>query len=471
MEFNSFSFALFIIPTLLIYGFLTHKRQNLFLLIASYYFYGSWDWRFLGLILASTLVDYYCGTQIGKQPERKKRFLYLSLFFNLGTLGLFKYCNFFIDSLLCSFEAIGVNLSIPFVEIILPVGISFYTFQTLSYTIDVYRGDTPPCKSFLDFALYVSFFPQLVAGPIEKSHHFLPQIIKKRTPTLEGFYEGTWLIFWGLYKKVFIADNCAKIVERIYHSGPLEDQTGFNLLIGAYAFTWQIYCDFSGYSDIARGLSKIMGFDLILNFKQPLLSHNVQDFWRKWHISLSEWFRDYLYYPLGGSKCPKFDCCRNVFIVFVISGVWHGAHIKYLLWGALHGIALVGLISTEGFFKKLQSLVPKGLYKFLSILVTFHFVAITFAIWQTQDFNEFLIVIQKIFTDFTTTSKSFMFLGKVFGFIALLLTIQIWQRVKKDSFVIAKSPIALRLLIYAIMLFCIMRFGIFQGSQFIYFQF
>ena len=284
---------------------LGHRAQNRFLLAASYVFYGSWDWRFLSLIFLSTVVDYACALQMKKGVEsRKKMALWVSLAVNLGLLGVFKYTGFFLESFADLMGNLGVTLHLPTWEIILPVGISFYTFQTLSYTIDVYRGDTEPTRDFLDFALYVSFFPQLVAGPIEKSHRFLPQIQLPRTFTREGFQTGCYLILWGLFKKVVVADRCGMVVDEVFHEGN-ESLTALDYVVGAYAFSWQIYCDFSGYTDIARGVGRIMGFDLMLNFRMPYFARNLSDFWRRWHISLSTWFKEYLYIPLGGIAYPK----------------------------------------------------------------------------------------------------------------------------------------------------------------------
>ena len=298
MLFNSFDFLLFFIPVLLLQWLLPHKPRNLFLLTASYFFYACWDWRFLSLILLSTVVDFYCGQAIADSSDNRRRKLLVSIsvVVNLTILGFFKYFNFFIDSAHEALASLGFSPATWHLDIILPVGISFYTFQTLSYSIDVYRGEVKPARKIADFALFVAFFPQLVAGPIERAKNLLPQMLKKPVFSLDQFYEGCWLVFWGLFKKVVIADNLAVIVDRAFNDPSL---TNGELLIALYAFAFQIYCDFSGYTDIARGIAKMMGYELMLNFRLPYFAKNSSEFWHRWHISLSTWLRDYLYIPLG----------------------------------------------------------------------------------------------------------------------------------------------------------------------------
>ena len=470
MLFNSFQFALFIVPVLAIYPFLDRRGQNRFLLVASYVFYGSWDWRFLSLILASTVVDYFCGLRLAApDTQHRRRYLVGSLVFNLGLLGVFKYFNFFMESLQGLVGQMGLTVSPLALEITLPVGISFYTFQTLSYTIDVYQRKVEPTRSFFDFALYVAFFPQLVAGPIEKARRFLPQVLAPRTQTRDGFYSGCYLIFWGLFKKVFVADNCAHIVEQVFRVDA--DPTGFTYLIGAYAFSWQIYCDFSGYSDIARGLARLMGFELMLNFNMPYFSPNLADFWRRWHISLSTWFKEYLYIPLGGNRVSRGRLVFNVMTVFVVSGLWHGAATNFIVWGALHGIGLVALILGASWLSRLASRVPGRVWRVLAVVFTFHYVALSFAIWQTETSLAWVDLMYRVFFDFGFETRSLGLLGKLAGYVALPFLIQWIQRRREDPMVVLGWSVPVRAGFYAVCLFCMLRFGVFDGAEFIYFQF
>ncbi len=344
MLFNSFIFLVFLCVVLTTY-YLARTRvlQNRFLLVASYFFYGWWDYRFLTLLLFSTTVDYFVARAIprSENPERKKLLLSLSLTSNLGCLGFFKYFGFFIDSAEQALGAIGFGADFPTLHIILPVGISFYTFQTLSYTIDVYRGQLKPTDNFLDLALYVSFFPQLVAGPIERATHFLPQILSPRKFDIDQIVGGIFLIVIGFFKKLVIADRMSKIVDPAFSGIALPDD-GISNWLFIYAFAFQVYGDFSGYSDIARGTAKLMGFELSINFKAPYLSSNPSEFWRHWHISLSTWLRDYLYIPLGGNKGSGVATHRNLMLTMLLGGLWHGAGWAFVLWGAYQGTLLSG---------------------------------------------------------------------------------------------------------------------------------
>ena len=342
MIFNSVDFILFFPVVYLLYIGFSHKKQNILLLIASYFFYGYWDYRFLSLLVLSTIIDYYASLGIEANrdnPTKKKYFLYISIFSNLGILGFFKYFNFFVKSAVSAFGAFGINMHEPTLNIILPLGISFYTFQTMSYTIDVYRGDLKPARNFLDFALFVTYFPQLVAGPIERATNLLPQITNERKITFENLKQGAFLVLFGFFKKVYIADNMATIVDPFFLSGDsLVTRTGAEAFLGATAFVFQIYGDFSGYSDIARGISKFLGIELIRNFNHPLFSQNINDFWRRWHISFMNWLRDYVYVPLGGKNDSEFRQHINSLIVFLLSGLWHGANWTFVLWGFFWGV-------------------------------------------------------------------------------------------------------------------------------------
>lgn len=347
MFFNSFDFALFLPIVFVLYWFATQrnlKAQNFLIVVASYVFYGWWDWRFLSLIIFSTLVDYTIGNLLSSEEKDGKRKLYLwiSILVNLGFLGFFKYYNFFVESFVSAFTFFGNDIEVTTLKIILPVGISFYTFQTLSYTIDVYRKQLQPTKDFTAFTAFVCFFPQLVAGPIERASNLLPQFYVKRHFDYNKAVDGLRQILWGLFKKIVIADNCATYANIIFNNS--EEYSGSTLFVGALFFTFQIYGDFSGYSDMAIGVSRMFGFDLKQNFAFPYFSRDIAEFWRRWHISLSTWFRDYLYIPLGGSKGGTWMKIRNTFIIFIVSGFWHGANWTFIVWGFLNALYFLPLL-------------------------------------------------------------------------------------------------------------------------------
>ncbi len=339
MIFNSFEFAVFFPVVFAIYWMLRLRAQNIFLLLASYVFYGFWDWRFLSLILFSTVVDYIVAQKIyaSSDPGTRKRWVTLSLITNLGLLGVFKYFNFFLDSFVEVMAAVGMQANIPSLQIILPVGISFYTFQTLSYTIDVYRKDNKPVTNLTDFAVYVAYFPQLVAGPIERSTSLIPQISNARKFDINQVYSGMTLTLIGFFKKVFVADNLAPHVDAIFATS---DPGFWTVVAGGYLFAFQIYADFSGYTDIARGISRMLGIELRLNFQFPYASNSPQEFWRRWHMSLSTWLRDYLYISLGGNRQGPVRTYANLMTTMVLGGLWHGAAWNYVLWGFFQGSCL-----------------------------------------------------------------------------------------------------------------------------------
>lgn len=347
MAFNSLDFALFLPVVFALYWFVFNKnlrQQNLLVLVASYVFYGSWDYRFLVLLVFSTLVDYTVGLALGNAKGAKKRkiLLWVSLLSNFGLLGVFKYFNFFLDSFSGAFQFFGHELGNSSLIIVLPVGISFYTFQTLSYTIDVYRKKIEPINDLVAFGAFVSFFPQLVAGPIERASNLLPQFQKGREFEYSKAVDGMRQILWGLFKKIVIADNCAHIANAIFNDSA--NCSGSTILLGAFFFAFQIYGDFSGYSDIAIGISRLFGFDLMQNFAFPYFSRDIAEFWRRWHISLSTWFRDYLYIPLGGSRVSLGKKIRNIFLIFLVSGLWHGANWTFVIWGCLHALYFLPLM-------------------------------------------------------------------------------------------------------------------------------
>ena len=405
MLFNSVEFLLFLPIVFVLYWFVFDKKlkyQNLLILVSSYVFYGWWDYRFLSLILLSTIVDYFIGIGISNQTSLKNKriLLWCSVLFNLGILGFFKYYNFFVDSWIDLFSSFGYDIkSVWTLNIILPVGISFYTFQTMSYTIDIYKENLKPTKDFISFASFVSFFPQLVAGPIERASNLLPQILNKRVFKYEQGVQGLRLILWGMFKKVVIADSLAPMVNDIFDN--YQEFSGGTLLLGAIYFSFQIYCDFSGYSDIAIGTSKLFGFELMSNFKFPYFSRNIGEFWRRWHISLSTWFRDYLYIPLGGSQKGKWKSIRNVFIIFVVSGFWHGANWTFIIWGVYHAILFIPSFIVKNNRKFLNSVIAEktfipSLKEFLQAATTFLLVTIGWVFFRSDSVSDALVYLHKI---------------------------------------------------------------------------
>lgn len=380
MLFNSLDFAIFLPIVFILYWFVSNnnlKLQNFLIVFASYVFYGWWDWRFLSLLFFSSLVDYGVGLGLLKQenPTTRKLLLWASIVVNLGMLGFFKYYNFFADNFATAFTWLGHPITDNTLKIILPVGISFYTFQTLSYSIDVYRKKLEPTKDFISFLAFVSFFPQLVAGPIERATHLLPQFYTKRFFDYTKAVDGLRQILWGLFKKMIIADTCAEQANLIFNNST--DYSGSTLALGAVLFAFQIYCDFSGYSDIAIGTARLFGFDLMRNFAFPYFSRDIAEYWRRWHISLSTWFRDYVYIPLGGSKVGTFKKVRNVLIVFLLSGFWHGANWTFIMWGLLNAIYFLPslLLNTN---RKNMEVVAAG--KFLPSLSEFFNISLTFTL-------------------------------------------------------------------------------------------
>lgn len=469
MLFDSIEFAVFLAVVLLVYPLLKTRAQNLFLLLASYFFYGFWNWKFLSLIFVSTLLDFHCsqGIHDSTDPRKRKLLLTLSVVGNLGILGFFKYFNFFIENAEALMQAVGMGGSTWTLSVILPVGISFYTFQTMSYTIDVYRGKIAPTRNLLDFALYVSFFPQLVAGPIERAPNLLPQVSGDRRMTWPLFQEGAWLIFWGLYKKVFIADNLAGIVDPVYsdpagHSAPM-------VILATYAFAFQIYADFSGYTDIARGVAKLLGFDLMLNFKLPYFALNPSDFWRRWHISLSQWLRDYLYIPLGGGRATRSIVFRNLMITMALGGLWHGASWNFVLWGVFHGLLLVGYRMAGREHEKASS--PTGWRKLWAIFVMFQWTCLGWMLFRIENLTDLWVMLGNLFTQWTWGEDATLALEGLLGYTIVLLGVQLFQYLKDDLMVVTKLPVIARAALYILLYFSLTLGGAFDGRAFIYFQF
>lgn len=478
MLFNSFAFAIFFPIVFLLYWVLPFRAQNIMLLIASYVFYGYWDWRFLSLIAISTIVDYIAGIQIDKLHARldeksvwrKKIWLTTSICTNLGILGFFKYYNFFADSFVDVLATVGIGADPLYLNIILPVGISFYTFQTMSYTMDIYRGEMQPTRRFFDFALYVAFFPQLVAGPIERAKALLPRIIRKRSFNKAQFYEGLHLILLGLFKKVFVADNLAPYIDRVFRAA---DPTGFEILVGGWGFAIQVYCDFSGYSDIARGCAKCLGIELMVNFNHPYFAGNPVERWQRWHISLSSWLRDYLYIPLGGSRRGTIATYRNLALTMVLGGLWHGAAWNFVLWGAWEGLMLVVHRLTKPFLDAhayLRKGFPPIVSRFVRMFIMFQLVTVGLIIFRTHSIPHMWHLWGNVFTMKGAVEAALLLpLAKY----ALPLTIyEILQyAVSRDKWDgIARVSVWIRTAVYAVFVYLIAFHGA-AAQSFIYFQF
>lgn len=474
MLFNSIDFAYFLPIVLLLFWLLSKnlKAQNLVLLLASYVFYGWWDWRFLSLIALSSFADYIIGIQLHKAQTNRKYWLVLSLVINLGMLAFFKYADFFAQSFSDAFSLFGQHIELSRLNIILPVGISFYTFQTLSYTLDIYKRKLEPTKSLVSFLAFVSFFPQLVAGPIERASNLLPQFFQNKKIKSDLFVAGLQQMLWGFFKKMVIADNCAIIVDQIFNQAP--EYSGLTLFIGAIFFGFQIYGDFSGYSDIAIGTAKLFGFNLSQNFAFPYFSRDIAEFWRKWHISLSSWFKDYLYIPLGGSRATKAKTIRNIFIIFLVSGFWHGANWTFVFWGFAHALLFVPLFvlnKNRTFTQNNHNLSPINLWRMLS---TFVLVCLAWILFRAQNIEQAIFIYGKIFdfTSWTSPSLEDFNSAIIISMIVFLLVVE-WNNKKEKNPLknIDKLPNVVRWLFYSFLLFCISMFSPTQELPFIYFQF
>ncbi|WP_320814523.1 MBOAT family O-acyltransferase [Flavobacterium sp.] len=483
MLFNSIDFAIFLPIVFVLYWFVTQKNlklQNLLIVIASYVFYGWWDWRFLSLIIFSTLVDYIIGVLLSKEKSFSKRKMYLgiSIVVNLGFLGFFKYYNFFLDNFITAFSFFGQSISRSGLNIILPVGISFYTFQTLSYSIDVYRKKLEPTKDFIAFSAFVCFFPQLVAGPIERATNLLPQFYKKRQFEYEKAVDGMRQILWGLFKKVVIADNCAILVNTIFENQ--ESYSGSSLLIGAFLFSFQIYGDFSGYSDIAIGTSRLFGFNLMQNFAFPYFSRDIAEFWRRWHISLSTWFRDYLYFPLGGSRGTVFKTVINVFIIFLVSGFWHGANWTFIVWGFVNVLFIIPSVIFKTNRNNLEivaqnSILPKW-YEVLQIITTFVITALIWVFFRAKNLTEAFYYLSKIFSaslfQKPIINSNYITIKWLLILLLFLMTMEWLGRKGKHALesIIPNCNGYLRWLFYLMIILMLVYFGA-KEQSFIYFQF
>jgi alginate O-acetyltransferase complex protein AlgI len=478
MIFNSLDFAIFLPIVFFLYWFVTQKNlklQNCLIIIASYFFYGWWDWRFLALIFISTAVDYCVGLGLSrdKNPTYRKILLGTSIIVNLGLLGFFKYYNFFSDNFAAAFSFLGSEIKIRSLNVILPVGISFYTFQTLSYTIDVYRRKMEATKDFIAFSAFVSFFPQLVAGPIERATHLLPQFFSKRSFDYDNAVRGMRLILWGLFKKIVIADKCAEYVDLIF--GNSGDYSGSTLVIGAVLFAFQIYGDFSGYSDIAIGTSKLLGIDLMRNFAFPYFSRDIAEFWRRWHISLSSWFKDYVYIPLGGSRCASWRKISNIFIVFIVSGFWHGANWTFIIWGALHAFYFLPLSLLKRNRQNLDTVAGGKLLptarEFFGIAVTFGLTVFSWIFFRADSVSHAVGYISGIFSPSLFATPEIMPERTLF-FIGVLLLVEWLGREEYCPLTHPRIllPTPVRWAVYYSILISLFLWGGKQ-QQFIYFQF
>ena len=482
MLFNSLDFAVFLPIVFILYWFVTNhnlRLQNALIVVASYVFYGWWDWRFLSLIIFSTLVDYSIGRRLKNEENLKIRkiLLWTSIIVNLGFLGFFKYYNFFLDNFVAAFSFFGHEINANSLNIILPVGISFYTFQTLSYSIDVYKKKLEPTEDLIAFSAFVCFFPQLVAGPIERATNLLPQFYKQRTFEYDKAVDGMRQILWGLFKKVVIADNCAEYANLIFNN--YQDYNGSTLLLGAIFFTFQIYGDFSGYSDIAIGTSRLFGFNLMQNFATPYFSRDIAEFWRRWHISLSTWFRDYLYIPLGGSRGGTWMKVRNTFIIFLVSGFWHGANWTFIIWGGLNALYFIPLLFLNRNRTNL-GIVAEGrmVPKFKEILqmgTTFLLTVLAWIFFRAENISHAFSFYKGLF------NPSFfnvpLFTGRKSAlttiFLILVFTIIEWSG-RGNSYGIKSlnlQSFKRQFVIYILVLLSIFYFGSFSNNEFIYFQF
>jgi D-alanyl-lipoteichoic acid acyltransferase DltB (MBOAT superfamily) len=483
MLFNSLEFAIFLPIVFFLYWFCTAKNlklQNLLVTVSSYVFYGWWDWRFLSLIFLSTLEDYFVALKINNTTDERKRKIWLlvSIIVNIGFLGFFKYFNFFIDNFVTAISIFGIRPEVSSLNIILPVGISFYTFQTMSYTIDVYKRKLEPTRDFISFAAFVSFFPQLVAGPIERAANLLPQFYAKRTFDYEKAACGMRQILWGLFKKIVVADSCAAYVNYVFRDH--QNQTGLTLLFGAIFFAFQIYGDFSGYSDIAIGTGRLFGFNLMRNFNYPYFSRDIAEFWRRWHISLTTWFRDYVYFPLGGSRVSKWKVIRNTFIIFLASGFWHGANWTFVVWGAFHAVLFLPLI-LSGKNRKYTDTVAAGKYlpgikEIFQMGMTFLLVLAGWVFFRADSIGQAFEYLKGI------ADKSLFSLTLLYGkktaltntvFIASMLIVE-WIG-RNNQFGLEKIAAVrrkpCRWIIYLVIVLIILTFLKTEETPFIYFQF
>ena len=467
MLFNSIAFLLFFLLFYLLYTLFRGQTRNVWLLAGNYAFYATWDWRFLALILVTTVVDYGVGLGIAASasPIRRRTWMLFSLLVNLGILFTFKYFNFFSDNMIALMELVGFHPGERTIRILLPVGVSFYTFRSITYTVDIYRGQMQPTRNLLHYAVFVSFFPELIAGPIERARTFLPQIAGERHITYPMVREGSWLLLLGLFKKVVIADNMAVIADAVFNA-PGEYE-GFAVLLGVYAYTLQIYGDFSGYSDMARGLARLMGFDPMLNFRMPYFAANPQEFWRRWHISLSTWLRDYLYISMGGNKKGPFRTWLHLFMTMLLGGLWHGAAWNFVLWGAYHGFALIahrlwqerrGRLETSKHFS----------IRLFKILLTFHAVAFGWILFRVNTMSNFITLLQNLCSPVFSEANWILHMALLTW---PLFFLHVLKERSGNMLIVKEMPKPVRLIIYMLLFAFILIFGRVESYEFIYAQF
>jgi alginate O-acetyltransferase complex protein AlgI len=467
MLFNSSLFLGFFAAVYAIHLLLQRRTrlQNGWLLLASYLFYGAWDWRFLGLIGLSTAVDYLAGLRMAATEDdvARRRWVTTSVAVNLGILATCKYLGFFAESLADLARLAGIELGTLTLHFVLPVGISFYTFQSMSYSIDVYRRKIPACTSGLDFALFVAFFPQLVAGPIERAARLLPQIAGPRRIDASAVQTGLFLVVWGFFKKLVVADNAGRLADLIFGNATSFDS--LDLTIGVLAFGVQIYGDFSGYSDIARGLAKLLGFDLIVNFRLPWLARSPAEFWRRWHISLSEWLRDYLYIPLGGNRNGSARTLRNLALTMILGGLWHGAAWTFVLWGVYQGVLLVAQRALLGD----RGAPARGLPALGGTLLTFAVMQLGWLIFRADSIEQLAYFLGNMGLSPSTLSARFAW--DLLVVTAPLLAIQLWQHRTGQLLAPLRTPLAVRIAVHSFLLIAIAILGVREASEFLYFQF
>jgi D-alanyl-lipoteichoic acid acyltransferase DltB (MBOAT superfamily) len=480
--FNSLEFFIFLPIVFILYWFVFAQKinwQNALILVSSSFFYGWWSLKLLGLLFLITAIDYSFGFFVASSNKKKaKIFLILCLINNLGFLAIFKYYNFFAIQFQHFFNLLGINTNPFFLNLALPIGISFYTFHGMSYVFDIYRGNQKPVKNFIDYAVFVTFFPLLIAGPIERASHLLPQIQRARIFNYNQAVDGCRLILWGLFKKVLIADSLAKLSDVIFQN--YYEFNGITLIIGAIAFSFQIYGDFSGYSDIALGSSKLLGFEILSNFNYPYFSRNLAEFWKRWHISLSSWFMDYLYIPLGGSKMGKFITIRNTFIIFIVSGFWHGASWNFIAWGLIHACGFLPLILVKNNKNKQSIIVAQNrhfpnLKELWQMTLTFSFVTFAWIFFRLDSLSNSINYIKHIFNSILEYPNQILMLpiGKTAFVYILPLVIGDWllRRDERKLKVIIKNAL-IRFIIYSSLIIIILYKIIFSNSKsFIYFQF
>jgi alginate O-acetyltransferase complex protein AlgI len=470
MLFDTPVYFLFLTLIVLLVWRCDHRRQNLILLAASYFFYGWWDWRFLSLILISTGVDFVCARAIerSEDPARRKLLLTVSLVLNFTFLGFFKYFNFFIDSASTLLSGLGVtSVPVGVLEIVLPPGISFYTFQAVAYIVDVYYKRLPASKSLVDYALFISLFPHLIAGPIQRPSHLLPQVQQARHFDHGKFFNGILLILSGLFRKCVIADNCALLANAAFN-GQLGEPSVVVTAIGVYAFAWQIYGDFSGYSDIARGSAQLLGFHFMVNFRQPYLAASLQDFWRRWHISLSTWLRDYLYIPLGGSRNGEYSTYRNLLLTMVLGGLWHGASWTFVVWGFLHGI---GLAAERLWNRGKDVSAPAGpVSLWIRRIIFFHVVCLAWVFFRAPSISEALRFLSGV-AAWTWRPE----LGTALMFLALfsipMMAIDLLMERSGEEYWLERRAVPLQLAWAASLVLLTVLFSGNDVNAFIYFQF